>query len=260
MTFFIFQWKRSSVSVQTEKYGIDCSTQTDNTTICGDIESYDNSCNEYNESECSGSEWCPTDDEIDSVKENIETNNEAKERKFIVFESELDTLFFHCDKCTTTIKPSNIEKKVMGTMLQVTTNCECGHIRIWRSQPMSNTMPLGNLILAGALLFSGSNPCKVVNLMRHAGVQFFSIRTFNYMQTAYVVPAINSVWEIKQLDLLTSIREAGQDLILGGDARCCSPGHTAKYGSYSFMDLSTSKIVDIQLVQVIHIIYKMYST
>ena len=40
------------------------------------------------------------------------------------------------------------------------------------------------------------------------------------MQTAYVVPAINSVWGVKQLDLLTSIREAGQDLILGGDARC----------------------------------------
>lgn len=38
-------------------------------------------------------------------------------------------------------------------------------------------------------------------------------------------------------------------MILGGDARCCSPGHTAKYGSYSLMDLQKSKIVDIQLVQ-----------
>ena len=256
MIFFIFQWNRSNVSVQTEKRGIDCSTQTDNAAIRAHIESCDNSCDEYNESDCSDSEWYPTDDETDSVKENIHINNEAKERKFIVFESELDTLFFHCDKCTTTIKPSNIEKKVIGTMVQVTTNCECGDIRVWRSQPMSYTMPLGNLILAGAILFSGSNPCKVVNLMRHAGVQFFSIRTFNYMQTAYVVPAINSVWEVKQLDLLTSIREAGQDLILGGDARCCSPGHTAKYGSYSVMNLSTSKIVDIQLVQVNHIIYK----
>ena len=174
-------------------------------------------------------------------------NNEAKERKFIVFESELDTLFFHCDKCCTctTIKQSNIGKKVIGTMLQVTANCECGDIRVWHSQPMSNTMPPGNLILASAILFSDSNPCKVLNLMRHAGVQFFSKRTFNYMQTAYVVPVINSVWEVKQLDLLTSIREAGQDLKLGRDARCCSPGHTAKYGSYSVMDLSTSEIVDI---------------
>jgi hypothetical protein len=52
---------------------------------------------------------------------------------------------------------------------------------------------LGNLILADAIVCSGSNPCKVLNLMIHAGVQFFSTRTFNYMQTAYVVPAINSV-------------------------------------------------------------------
>ena len=39
-------------------------------------------------------------------------------------------------------------------------------------------------------------------------------------------------------------------LHIGGDGRCCSPGHTAKFGSYSVMDLNTSKILDVQLVQV----------
>jgi solute carrier family 8 (sodium/calcium exchanger) len=37
---------------------------------------------------------------------------------------------------------------------------------------------------------------------------------------------------------------------LGGEARCCSPGHTAKYGSYSIMNLDNNKVVDVQLVQV----------
>uniref|UniRef100_A0A8C2FJL8 Uncharacterized protein n=1 Tax=Cyprinus carpio TaxID=7962 RepID=A0A8C2FJL8_CYPCA len=36
---------------------------------------------------------------------------------------------------------------------------------------------------------------------------------------------------------------------LGGDMRADSPDHCAKYGSYSMMDLSTNKIVDIQLIQ-----------
>lgn len=69
------------------------------------------------------------------------------------------------------------------------------------------------------------------------------------MQKAYVVPTVNSVWERKQQYLLDSIREEGRELKLGGDARCCSPGHTAKYGSYSLMDFTTSKVIDIQLVQ-----------
>jgi len=36
-------------------------------------------------------------------------------------------------------------------------------------------------------------------------------------------------------------------LNVGGDGRCCSPGHTAKFGSYSVMDLNTSKILDVRL-------------
>jgi hypothetical protein len=36
----------------------------------------------------------------------------------------------------------------------------------------------------------------------------------------------------------------------GGDARCCSPGHTAKYGACSIMNLDNNKVVDVQLVQV----------
>ena len=39
-------------------------------------------------------------------------------------------------------------------------------------------------------------------------------------------------------------------LVLGGDGRADSPGHSAKYGSYSVIDLKQSKVVDIKLVQV----------
>ena len=34
---------------------------------------------------------------------------------------------------------------------------------------------------------------------------------------------------------------------MAGDARCCTPGHCAKYGSYSVMDCNTNKVVDIQV-------------
>jgi hypothetical protein len=37
---------------------------------------------------------------------------------------------------------------------------------------------------------------------------------------------------------------------IGGDARCDSPGHSAKYGTYSVMDMENSKIIHTELVQV----------
>lgn len=43
---------------------------------------------------------------------------------------------------------------------------------------MSGTMPLGNLISPGAILFSGTNPGKALNLFRHAGNRTISERTY----------------------------------------------------------------------------------
>ena len=39
-------------------------------------------------------------------------------------------------------------------------------------------------------------------------------------------------------------------MVLGGDGKCDSPGHSAKYGTYSFMDVESEKIVDFAVVQV----------
>ena len=51
--------------------------------------------------------------------------------------------------------------------------------------------------------------------------------------------------------LLNKLKEKQQGLVIGGDGRSDSPGHSAKYGSYSMLELNLNKIIDIQLVQVI---------
>ena len=38
--------------------------------------------------------------------------------------------------------------------------------------------------------------------------------------------------------------------MLGGDGRADSPGHSAKFGSYTTMELQKKVVIDIQLVQV----------
>ena len=46
------------------------------------------------------------------------------------------------------------------------------------------------------------------------------------------------------------LKAEGQSLILSGDGRADSPGHCAKYGSYTVIDMTCSKVVDFKLGQV----------
>jgi len=74
--------------------------------------------------------------------------------------------------------------------------------------------------------------------------------TFMQHQKSYLHPAVERTYRQQQCTLLNEIKSEGRDLILGGDGRCDSPGHSAKYGSYSLMDVEKNKILDFQLVQV----------
>ena len=55
------------------------------------------------------------------------------------------------------------------------------------------------------------------------------------------------LWNSQHLQLLQGIGEEG--LLIGGDRRCNSMGHSAKYGSYIAVDLQQNKILHVELVQ-----------
>ena len=44
--------------------------------------------------------------------------------------------------------------------------------------------------------------------------------------------------------------EENKGLELGGDGSADNPGHSAKYGSYSIIELNKNKAIDLKLVQV----------
>lgn len=108
-------------------------------------------------------------------------------------------------------------------------------------------MPWLNFLVSGAILFSGSNIAKSLRLFIHMKVEMISKSTFNRIQTAYVVPTAIVTWDFHQQELLNQFQ--GQVVTLGGDARCDSPGYSAKFGSYTLMKLASGKILDFQLVQ-----------
>lgn len=65
----------------------------------------------------------------------------------------------------------------------------------------------------------------------------------------YVSPHIRMTWLAQQEDVLTEARQRGNLTVLG-DCRSDSPGHCAKYGTYTLMDGHTGKVLDSQVVQV----------
>ena len=71
-------------------------------------------------------------------------------------------------------------------------------------------------------------------------------------QSQYLQPAINSVWKHSHAGFAVEVteRESKSVIVLAGDGRSDSPGHSAKYGSYSILELTCNKIVDFKLVQV----------
>lgn len=167
-----------------------------------------------------------------------------------MFFSALMELFKACAKC---LCPCTVDTKEVGTLLTIKQLCpSCGHLRIWNSQPLigKHATPAGNLFLSASILFAGASPTQVLRVLEFLSVPTISQRTFFRHQSHFLLPAVSRVWEKEQSALIAEAQKKRVPLCLGGDGRADSPGHSAKYGSYSIIDLDNGKVIDIQLVQV----------
>lgn len=169
---------------------------------------------------------------------------------YVVFESALLSLFTYCLFCGSS--STKISKKVIGSFLRIVqTCCHCGKKRHWESQPYVGTIPAGNILMSSAILFSGSVPHKSLRIFKYIGIACISISTFFRHQRKYLENAVANVWKEEQAKLFQVIKEKGGTPAVAGDGRCDSPGHSAKFGSYTLLELNLNKILDFQLVQVL---------
>ena len=184
--------------------------------------------------------------ESDHEDEKPKVLNPQDDTKFIVFKQELFKLFKRCPECGAPVIQT--DQSTQGTQLFVTLICSNNHTFSWQSQPMLERMAAGNLLLSSSILLSGSTYTRVASLADILNLKFLSENTFYTIQKKYLFPVINECWKREQNSIFSGL--AGQDLWLSGDGRCDSPGHNAKYGTYTMIDQRTDKIVDFQIVQV----------
>lgn len=191
-----------------------------------------------------------TDDTMD-VSDDINDDiscHPTTDRKFIVFESCLNSLFHTCPLCLKPVFDSEVIKTVRGTLLSVKYTCSEGHINTWDSQPLVNGMSAGNLLTAAAILFSGSTFTHISNLASILRLSIMSKSTFHSIQSNYLFPVVHDTWLSHRQQILSRLQN--QSVQLGGDARCDSPGYSAKYCTYSMLSLESREVIDFSLVQV----------
>ncbi|KAG1928205.1 uncharacterized protein LOC120477297 [Pimephales promelas] len=191
------------------------------------------------------------DDSVTNLSEPTDVIFESskpvhKTATYIVYENCLLQLFEQCPVCQ---RITNVQRKVFGTFLSVEQRCpNCDFFRKWNSQPIIQSTPAGNLQLSVAVYANGASFFKVKKIFQAMKLKMIHYTTFRIHARRYIQPAIVHSWKTAQDGMLQKLRQQ-QNIVLGGDMRADSPGHSAKFGSYSLMDLRTSTIIDLQLVQ-----------
>lgn len=171
------------------------------------------------------------------------------QKKYIVFEDSLRSLFnqIPCRSCG--LYADDVKEFITGSLLHVKLFCLNSHLVLdWKSQHMFGKVGAGNILASAAILFSGNTFNRISQFAEFLGVPFIGKTTFYNMQSSILNPIINQEYLLQQEAILNSLPSEG--VRLSGDGRCDSPGYSAKYCTYSLMDMSSNKIVTSNVVQV----------
>ena len=72
---------------------------------------------------------------------------------------------------------------------------------------------------------------------------------FYQLQHDVVFPVVVKKWK-QQRKRMLQLSKQQEKVVLVGDGRCDSPGHSAKYCTYTFMEANTGNVVDTVVVPV----------
>lgn len=135
-------------------------------------------------------------------------------------------------------------------MISVTSTCtECDQQFFWKSQPyIFGNYHAGNVLLSFAMLCTGSCIRKTLRVFEQMKICIFNETTYYHHQRHLLIPAIVKFWRSYQDKMFRSLE--GKEVLLAGDGRHDSMGHSAKFGTYTIFCCTVGLILHLVLVQV----------
>ena len=178
-----------------------------------------------------------------------EDKSPQDQMKFIIFEESIVQRFAVCSICKFACIVS-VQHRI-GTYAKIAVRCKSGDIThnfTWSTGPLLNRLPLLHLMIASSVVSTGMECAKALRLFDSLKLDCFKRREFSNLLTAYVIPAVFSVWKGEQESLLNGIQN--KSICVASDMRVDSPGHTGLFGAGSSLDVDRNVILDTQIVKV----------
>ena len=185
-------------------------TQTENEVIT-DEDVLDSPTKSLSSVDCSDREMEEEEYSLSNEEEETDSENEVaqlpvSERKFIVYEEQLDQLLCCC-LCPLCKGPvTSASKRTVGSMVVVNLTCLNGHKHSWQSQPCVNGRPEGNLLIAAAILFSGNTYEHASGMARLLRLSFIGKSLFYALQEKVLFPIVGQAWKINQAAVIDTVR------------------------------------------------------
>ena len=139
----------------------------------------------------------------------------------------------------------------VGVAIIIKSSCSAGHTHKFCSSHETNEVYANNLQVVTSIMVSGNQFAKIERVARFLHLQFISKSTYYRFQRLYVVPGINEWWMWMKQELVTEF--SGQDVVVGGDGQCDSPGFNAKNICYFMMEATSNYILDIEVLDKRHV-------
>ena len=228
-------------STQTEptcEYNISYSTESD----IEDIENISDS--SYQEDDTVSED---TEDTEEDVLDYDNVKNFPNNIFLIVYWQSLLKLLCRCIMCGKDAIIENIKRR--GSVVKVFLYCVDEHHTTWISQPRDNPKGENNIRLAAGVLFSANTFARIRSFFETCRILFIHERQFYRYQKDYLFGVSNEFYLKHQSENIKKIIH-DEKLLVGGDGRCDSPGHTAKYCTYSLSDQKTNRILCASVTQV----------
>ena len=135
---------------------------------------------------------------------------------------------------------------LFGTSVLVKWTCPLGHKgRFWLSRNVNGVL-VYNLQTSAAILLSACSFIKVAKMAKFLDLSFTSKSTFFRVQRLYVIPAVTEWWKWQQEKIFEELKD--QEVVVAGHGQCDSPGFTTKNLCYYVMDLTTSYIIELEVL------------